>query len=176
MALVVFLRGINVGGYRNFRPSTLPAQLKHLDAVNIGAAGTFVIRQPVSRVELRAEFVRRLPFDAHIAICHGREIVRLMSRDFFSNYPARPDIVRFVSVLTRTSRSVPAIPMSFPSTGRWLVRVLARERRFVVGLYRREMKVIGYIGALDRVFGAPVTTRHWNTLVAIAKVLKVDGA
>jgi hypothetical protein len=38
------------------------------------------------------------------------------------------------------------------------------------------MKVIGYIGALDRVFGAPVTTRHWNTLVAIAKVLKVDGA
>jgi hypothetical protein len=45
MALVVFLRGVNVGGHRTFRRSTLTEQLKHLDAVNIGAAGTFVIRQ-----------------------------------------------------------------------------------------------------------------------------------
>ena len=47
MALVVFLRGVNVGGHRSFRPTTLAEQLKHLDAVNIGAAGTFVIRQPI---------------------------------------------------------------------------------------------------------------------------------
>ena len=33
------------------------------------------------------------------------------------------------------------------------------------------MKVIGYLGALDRVFGVPVTTRNWNTIKAIAKVL-----
>jgi hypothetical protein len=51
------------------------------------------------------------------------------------------------------------------------VRILARESRFVVGLYRRRMKVIGHLGALDRVFGAPATTRSWNTLAAIAKVL-----
>ena len=61
--------------------------------------------------------------------------------------------------------------MSFPSTGKWLVRVLARENRFVVGLYRRHMKAIGYLGKLDRVFGVPVTTRNWNTITAIAKVL-----
>jgi hypothetical protein len=61
--------------------------------------------------------------------------------------------------------------MSFPSTGRWLVRILARENRFVVGLYRRNMRVIGYLGALDRVFGVPATTRGWNTIAAIAAVL-----
>jgi uncharacterized protein (DUF1697 family) len=33
------------------------------------------------------------------------------------------------------------------------------------------MKVIGYLGTLDRVFGVPVTTRNWNTISAIAKVL-----
>ena len=48
MALVVLLRGVNVGGHRTFRPTTLAEQLKHLDAVNIGAAGTFVIRRPVT--------------------------------------------------------------------------------------------------------------------------------
>ena len=171
MALVVLLRGVNVGGHRTFRPTTLAAELKHLDAVNIGAAGTFVIREPVSRAQLRAEFARRLPFDAQIVICEGREIVRLMSRDFLPDNLVRPGIVRFVSVLSRAPRSAPTTPMSFPSTGRWLVRILARENRFVVGLYRRHMRVISYLGKLDRVFGVPATTRNWNTLTAITKLL-----
>lgn len=171
MALVVLLRGVNVGGHRTLRPSELAEQLKHLDAVNIGAAGTFVIRQPVSCAQLRAEFARRLPFDAQIVICQGREIVRLMTRDFFSGYSASPDIVRFVSVLSRSPRSAPSTPISFPPTGKWLVRILARENRFVVGLYRRHMKVIRHLGELDRVFGVPVTTRNWNTITAIARVL-----
>ena len=101
MALVVFLRGVNVGGHRTFRPSTLIEQLKHLNAVNIGAAGTFVVRQPVRRAQLRLEFARRLPFTAEITICHGREIIRLMSCDLFSGHLVRPDMVRFVSVLSQ---------------------------------------------------------------------------
>jgi uncharacterized protein (DUF1697 family) len=172
VALVVFLRGVNVGGHRTFRPSVLAGQLKHLDAVNIGAAGTFVIRRPVSRAQLRAELQRRLPFEADITICPGREIVALLSRDFFSSEAVRADEVRFVSVLSRSPRRAPAVPMRFPATGRWLVRVLAREGRFVVGLYRRDMKVIGFLGALDRVFGVSVTTRNWNTLAAIVASLK----
>ena len=42
---VVLLRGVNVGGHRTFRPARLAEQLRHLGAVNIGAAGTFVIRK-----------------------------------------------------------------------------------------------------------------------------------
>jgi hypothetical protein len=33
------------------------------------------------------------------------------------------------------------------------------------------MKVISYLGTLDRVLGVPVTTRNWNTITAIATVL-----
>lgn len=172
MALVVLLRGVNVGGHRTFRPAALAAQLKHLDAVNIGAAGTFVIRQPVSRAQLHGEFTRRLPFNTEIMICQGRDIARLTSHDFFADYPVRPDIVRFVSVLSRSPRSAPSTPMSFPATGTWLVRIVARENRFLVGVYRRQMKAIGCLGTLDRVFGVPVTTRNWNTITAIAKVLE----
>jgi uncharacterized protein (DUF1697 family) len=176
MAVVVFLRGINVGGHRTFRPTTLAAQLQHLDAVNIGATGTFVIRNPVSRAQLRAEVGRRLPFDAEIMICGGRDIARLMSQDFFAGHPVRLDIVRFVSVLARLPRSAPQLPMKLPSSGTWLVKVLARDNRFVVGLHRRQMKAISYLGKLDRVFGAPVTTRNWNTIAAIAKVLDKGAA
>ena len=171
MALVVLLRGVNVGGHRTFRPTTLAGQLKHLDAVNIGAAGTFVIRRPVTRAQLRAELARRLPFDTEIMICPGHEIVRLMSQDYFAGQPVRPDIVRFVSVLSRSPRSTPPVPMSFPSGGKWLLKILARDNRFVFGVYRRHMKVIGYLGTIDRLFGVPVTTRNWNTVTAVATVL-----
>jgi uncharacterized protein (DUF1697 family) len=171
MALVVLLRGVNVGGHRTFRPTTLAGQLKHLDAVNIGAAGTLVIRRPVSRPQLRAELARRLPFEAEIMICTGREIVSLMSRGHFSDYPVRPDSVRFVSVLSRRPRSVLSTPMTFPSSGKWLLKILAVDNRFVFGVYRRHMKVISYLGTFDRLFGVPATTRNWNTITAIASVL-----
>ena len=171
MALVVLLRGVNVGGHRTFRPTTLARQLKHLGAVNIGAAGTFVIRQPVTRAQLRAELASRLPFNAEIVICEGREIVRLMSHDHFADQPVRPGIVRFVSVLSKHPRSAPSMPMRFPSSGTWLLKILARDDRFVLGLYRRHMKVIGYLGTLDRLFGVPATTRNWNTMTAIARML-----
>jgi len=171
VALVVFLRGVNVGGHRTFRPTTLTEQLKHLDAVNIGAAGTFVIRRPTTRAQLRAELARTLPFDAEIMICQGREIVRMMSQNHFAGQPERPDIVRFVSVLSQQPRSAPLAPMSFPSSGKWLLKILARDNRFVFGLYRRHMKAIGYLGTLDRLFGVPVTTRNWNTITAVARVL-----
>jgi uncharacterized protein (DUF1697 family) len=171
MALVVLLRGVNVGGYRAFRPSVLAEQLRHLDAVNIGAAGTFVIRRPVSRAQLRAEFARRLSFETQIAICEGREILKLVSADFFSGDLVRGDITRFVSVLCESPRSAPSLPLNFPSTGKWLVKILARENRFVIGAYRRHMKTISYLSRLDRVFGVPVTTRNWNTITAIAKAL-----
>ena len=171
MALVILLRGVNVGGYKTFRPAQLAAQLKHLDAVNIGAAGTFVIRRPISQAKLRAELARRLPFETVTMICQGREIVRLMSHAPFAQYPERPDIVRFVSVLAGRQRSEPPIPLDLPPKGKWLLRILAREGRFVLGLYRRQMKAVGYLGSIDRLFGVPATTRNWNTITAIANVL-----
>ena len=68
------------------------------------------------------------------------------------------------------------MPLSFPSSGRWLLRILARDDRFVFGLYRRHMKVISYLGTVDRVFGVPVTTRNSNTITAIARVLGTGRA
>ena len=174
MALVVFLRGLNVGGHRSFRPTTLARQLRWFDAVNIGAAGTLVVRKQVRRAQLRAAIVRRLPFDAEIVICDAKAIARLVARDPFAGLSTRSDVVRFVSVLSRRPRLAPSLPVTMPPRGKWLLKVLERDGTFVLGLYRRHMKVIGYLGTLDRLFRASATTRNWNTIVAIAKVL--DGA
>ena len=176
MALVVFLRGVNVGGHRVFRPAGLARDLAHLGAVNIGAAGTFVIRERVSRAALRTELSRRLPFDTELAICRGREVAALVDRAPFAGEPDRREIVCFVSVLARRPRQEPALPLSFPPRGAWLLRVLEREGPFVLGQYRRQMKAITHLGTLDRVYGVPVTTRNWNTFTAIARVLEGETA
>lgn len=54
------------------------------------------------------------------------------------------------------------------------MKLLAREGRFVFGVYRRHMKVVGYLGRVDALFGVPVTTRNWNTVAAIAKAVVRD--
>lgn len=172
MAHVVLLRGVNVGGHRTFQPSVLAKQLEHLGAVNIGAAGTFVITKRVSQAQLRQELRRRMPFVSEIIICSARDITWLLSLQVFDACPSTRGIVRFVSVFSRSPRAKPTMPITLPASGKWLLKVLARDGRFVVGVYRRHMKVIGYLGTLDRTFGAVATTRNWNTITAIAKVLE----
>lgn len=175
MALVVFLRGLNVGGHRNFRPSMLAKNLQHLDIINIGAAGTFVVRQKVSRAMLRDEIASRLPFNTAIMICEGREIGKLLLHRFEVDNPERADTVCFVSILSRIPRVVPQLPIIFPPSGRWLLKVLARDGRFVFGVYKRDVKVIGYLRRLDQIFRVPTTTRNWNTMTRIAKVLSAGA-
>jgi uncharacterized protein (DUF1697 family) len=174
VALVVFLRGVNVGGHRIFRPTKLAEALKHLGAINIGAAGTLVIRRPMTQAQARAEVARILPFVAEIVVCQSREIVNLLSSDPFQGQSVRPDVVRFVSVLSQRPRLAPSTPMQFPSSGQWLMKILARRNRFVIGMYRRRMKVIGYLGALDRLYGVTATTRNWNTIATVARLLHND--
>src|SRR5262252_5602232 len=99
MALVVFLRGVNVGGHRTFRPSLLARKLSDYDVVNVGAAGTFVVRRPGSREKFRAALLRKLPFEADVVFCDGRDLLRLAKENPFGTEPLRPDIYRFVSMM-----------------------------------------------------------------------------
>jgi uncharacterized protein (DUF1697 family) len=172
MALVVFLRGVNVGGHKRLRPSILAKELGQYDVLNVGAAGTFVVRKPGSRAKFRAELLQKLPFETHVMLCEGRDLIRLEMENPFGPGPSQPDVVRFVSVLSKTRRVLPSIPISLPPDGEWLVRLIASKDRFVFGEYRRHMKTITYLGKIDELFGAPATTRNWNTIVSIVRILK----
>ncbi len=172
MAVVVFLRGVNVGGHRKFRPSVLAKQLSEFNVVNIGAAGTFVVRKPGSTSKFRAELLRRLPFEAHVMICDAADILRLETEHPFGKRQAPADMVRFVSVLAEGGGLRRSLPAMIPTDDEWFVRVIACKDCFVFGEYRRHMKTIGYLGQVDKLFDAPATTRNWNTIAAIIRALK----
>jgi uncharacterized protein (DUF1697 family) len=172
MSLVVFLRGVNVGGHRRFRPAVLAHELRAMDVVNLGAAGTFVVRKPGSSAQVRAEIARRLPFATDVIICRGSELLRFIASDPFAGCTTDARIVPFVSVLARRSTPASALPLRFPAAGDWGLQVLGQHGRFVFGVYRREMKAISYLSQVDKVFGVPATTRNWRTITQVAAVLE----
>jgi uncharacterized protein (DUF1697 family) len=175
MRSVVFLRAVNVGGANRCQPALIAKQLARFDIVNIGGVGTFVVREDVTESVLRAAFARKLSFKCEIMICPARDISRLASKDPFSRQPSGPHIVRFVSVLAKRLRALPPLPLSLPSDDDWLVKIIAIQDRFVVGLYRREMKAISYLGQIEKRLGVPATTRNWNTIEKVATILRQDS-
>lgn len=196
MANVVFLRAVNVGGANRCQPALIAKQLAKFGVINIGAVGTFVVREAVSESDLRAAFARKLPFKCEIMICPARDIIKLTSADPFSGQPSGPDITRFVSVLHKPLRTgirsdlhqtsnlksasgrircgepqTSDLPLNLPSDDDWLLKLIEIRGRFVLGLYRREMKAISYLGKIEKLLGVPVTTRNWNTVQKIVQVL-----
>ncbi len=155
-----------------FRPSVVARELSNFDVVNVGAAGTFVVRKPGSRARFRSALSAKLPFQAHMILCDGNDIIRLETDNPFGSEAARPGIVRFVSILATAGTLQPALPASFPGERDWLVRVIASKGQFVFGTYRRHMKTIGYLGRIDNLYGAPAITRNWNTMTTIMRILK----
>jgi uncharacterized protein (DUF1697 family) len=175
MRWVVFLRAVNVGGANRCKPAELAKDLAKFGVINIGAVGTFVVREDVKESTLRSAIAKKLPFKCEIMICPARDIIKLASKDPFSEQPSGPDITRFVNVLAKRLPSPPPLPLSLPSDDDWLLKIIAIQDRFVLGLYRRQMKAISYLGTIEKLLGVPATTRNWNTIEKVAKILRENS-
>ena len=180
MKWVVFLRAVNVGRANRCQPALIAKQLSKFGVINIGAVGTFVVRENVSESALRKEIALQLAKDfgvkCEIMICPAMDIIKLASKDPFSRQPAGPNITRFVNVLAKRVSSPPPLPLGLPSNDDWLIKIIAIEDRFVLGLYHRQMKAISYLGKVEKLFGVPATNRNWNTIEKVAQILNETWA
>jgi uncharacterized protein (DUF1697 family) len=177
MALVVFVRGVNVGGHKAFRPSVFARELADLDVASVGAAGTFVIRKRVGVATVQAEFRRRMPFEAELMICQAREILDLAAAAPFGDKLAKDNVTRYVSVLAKRPRTIPPLPIERPAGRDWQVKVFAVEGRFALSLHRRLGRTLVYPNeVVEKSLGVRATTRNWNTIAAVCALLNVGKA
>ncbi len=173
MAAVVFMRGVNVGGHRPFRPAAFPKELSAFDLVNIGAAGTFIILKTVSQATLRAEFIRRLPFKAEFMICRARDLIDLASADPFPRGASVKGVRRFVSVLAKRPPTTRRFPFSHPAGREWQVKVVGLRGRFALSLWRRTGRAMVYPNeVVEKELAIPATTRNWDTISKIHNILR----
>jgi uncharacterized protein (DUF1697 family) len=169
---VVFLRAVNVGRANRCQPALIAKQLSKYGVINVGAVGTFVVSEDVSESAVRAAIEKTLPFKSTIMICPACDVLKLASKDPFERQPSGPEITRFVNVLAKRPPSPPPLPLSLPADGDWVLKIIAIEGRFVLGLYRRQMKAISYLGKIEKLFGVPATNRNWNTIQKVVQILK----
>ena len=172
MAWVVFLRGANVGGRKKFQPSTLAKELAVLGVVNVGAAGTFVVRGKIGPSSLRVELLRRLPFKTELMICPAREILDLARGEAFARDPTEQGVRRFVSVMEKVPRKLPRLPFDRPADGKWEVKVTGIIGRYALSLRRRLGHTTIYPNeVIEKNLGVSATTRGWETIQAICRIL-----
>lgn len=88
----------------------------------------------------------------------------------FGAEPLHQDVVQFVSILSKASRSKASLPIAFPGGEKWFVRIMGSRNRLVFGVYWRHMRTIGYLGQIDELFGAPATTRSWSTMLSVLRI------
>ena len=170
MASVVFLRGVNIGGRKVFRPSAFARQLKPFEVVSIGAAGTFIARKAVRQSTLRSELLKQLPFAADVMICPADDVMELIKTPSLRR---NMDGRCFVSVLATTPKAMPKLPILHPVGSAWQVKVFARLNRFVVSLRSQGIPRAAYPNEIvEKHFGVPAATRSWNTMTAIAQMLE----
>ena len=80
MASVIFLRAVNVGGTNRCQPALIAKQLAKFGVVNIGAVGTFVVREKVSDSALRAALARKL----RRRLDGGGDMLEILAGPFFA--------------------------------------------------------------------------------------------
>jgi len=102
----------------------LARALAAYDVVNVGAAGTLVVRKPGSRSKFLAELRQKLPFEAEVAFCDASDLIGLEMENPFGAEPSRPDVVRFVSILSKAGRGKASLPIEFPGGEEWFVRII----------------------------------------------------
>jgi uncharacterized protein (DUF1697 family) len=173
MALVVFLRGANVGGHRVFKPAALAKEMAEFGVVNIGAVGTFVVKKAIGAAAFRAELAKRLPFETEIMISTGSEILALEKSDPFSNPPAGKDVRDLVTMLSKKPKSLPKLPIRRPEGKDWQVDFFAIAGRFAFTRWRRGSGPLIYPNAVvEKVLKIPGTTRGWGAIEAAGRILR----
>ena len=173
MSHVVFLRAANVGGKNVFRPAKLAAALAHLDVVNVGAAGTFVVRGRATAAAIRREILARLPFELDMAVRPGNEVVALVRSQPFRGVAFSKDLRGWVAALCGPPGARPRLPIAKPSGKAWSIRFDRLEGAFALGLCHRRPSGSVYANpVVEDALRVPATTRWWETIEKLAVLVE----
>lgn len=174
MRWVVFLRAANVGKHNRFQPSVLAQELAKFGLINVGAVGTFVVCEEVSEVTLRSAILRKLPFKCDVMICPAKEMLDLARQNPLANGDGKV-IEAYVTVMAKRPANLPKLPIYAPSEEKWEVKVVGIVGTAVLSL-RQKLKN-GHLypnQIIEKRYGVATTTRNWNTIQKVAKILEQD--
>jgi uncharacterized protein (DUF1697 family) len=176
MPSVVFLRGVNVGGHKAFRPSQLAERLGPLRVTSLGAAGTFIVRADADAARIRKQFAAQLDFEAQLMICTGRDLAKLVAADPFADGALPKADGQYITIVEKRPRALPRLPLWAPEGRDWQVGLVSIQGCFVASLTRRTGARLLYPNELvEKQLGVAATTRGWPTILKIQQALAKEA-
>jgi uncharacterized protein (DUF1697 family) len=115
--------------------------LPKFGVINVGAVGTFVIREDVDEKTLRAAIFHKLPFKCDVMICRAKEIADLVRGKPLKNERTDNDRRVFLTVMSKppvlSARQSLDLPFYAPAKENWEVKIVQIKGLFALSLWRR---------------------------------------
>ena len=166
---LLLLRAVNVGGHAVVRSTEIAEKLSRFDVASVGAAGSFIARQPPRDDVLRAAVRKAVGFDTGIMLMSESDARRLLTEGP-PEWRAPPNGTRrFVTLLAGSPTREPSYPLVVPSSGSWELKVVGRLGSAVLTVRRIPAgEPQAYPNPIvEKAFGMPATTRGLDTIEAL---------
>lgn len=173
---IALLRGVNVGGHKRVPMAelrTLAAGLGWANVETYVQSGNIVFRASGKAASLAASLADELRshfgFEVPVAVCSHEDWLRCAARSEFPDAEAaRPKILHLGVTTGSGAKLTPKVIAALAPYCQKGERVAIRDGvlwiDFVDGVAATKLTP----AVLDRVVGAPVTLRNWNTVRALA--------
>lgn len=172
---VALLRGINLGK-RQIKMAELKIVFEDLDLSEVTtllASGNVVFEAGKTKPETLRSIIEtaiedQFGFDVPVILRSDGEIAALVASDPFKGVKVSPKTRLYITFLATPSKSKLKTPYK---DGDFTIREVTKGHVVsVLGLGTASPDVMDFLG---REFGKDITTRNWNTVLKIAKVMEV---
>jgi len=174
---VVFLRGINVGGHHKIPMADLRKELEELNLENVVTllnSGNVIfdtlIDNPESLEKLISEKLEKtFGFPVPAIVRKAKTIFQLFSDAPFRDVEVTKDIRLYVSFLKKNKQLDFELPWTNADNS---FKIIGRRDKTILSILDLSVsKTPKAMVALEKYFGADITTRNWKTIDRIVKKL-----
>lgn len=175
---VAFLRGINVGGHHKIPMADLKKILQKLEFENVITilnSGNIVFdafTQDLKNIEktISDHLEKTFGFPVPTIVRKSKEIDKLWKSNPFKNVKLTSDTRFYVSFIRGNNNSKIKLPRENSDKSFSIIEM--RNKTIVSVLDLSLSKTPKAMEALEKHFGKDITTRNWNTIERIVKILE----
>jgi uncharacterized protein (DUF1697 family) len=179
---VAFLRGINVGGNRTIPMADLKKCFESLGFQNVKTvlnSGNVIFEAEESVIlklkkNIENELKNTFQKEVSVILCTKHDINELVQREPFKYVTVTPETRLYVTFLSNdpaeTPKSILKIPYESPEKDFRILSVTDKEIVSVLTLSPQK-NTTDIMKILEKEFGKNITTRNWNTVMRIDKLL-----
>jgi len=174
-AIVAFLRGINVGGYKKIAMAALKTAFEAMDFRNVRtvlASGNVIFDAP-SREDPHLDLTisrgleKAFGFPVKVILRTVRELWTIVASEPFKGAPSGPNVRLYVTFRAQKKSSLSGLRPPPSVKGFRIVRVTPGEIFSVVTL-SPGVGTPDLMAFLEKAIGPEVTTRNWQTVIRLA--------